>query len=241
MNLPKPFLHSPLPIGTSFTYTAGWNYEAEEIAIHGVVNHKAIDFAAPKGTPILAAASGWAIATFGEYLLREPSGEPRLLHEKAVYFGSGLMVQIWHKHGRYTQYLHLDSINQAIPYYPPSLDDDGDYLNAPELKANVDTYGKTVAAHWMEAGEQIGTMGSTGLGLGAPTYPQWTTGDLEYVSWDVPHLHFVPYAQRAPRTRVTRTRWDPFGIYGQAAEYPLDVTLWHTLPDSLWLPSNMAN
>lgn len=230
-----PFLYPPFSPDTPVTIAAGWKYDEWEIAIHGVTRHEAVDFSLAQGTPVLAAADGLAIATFGERLQKH-DGKPRQHKGQNVYYGNGLMVQIWHGQGRYTQYLHLDTIDSNIPFYPPWTDEHGDLQNAPELRALVKSYGKEVTAYPVKAGETIGTVGCTGLGLGKRTYEQWQHHDFSYHSWDTPHLHFTVFGPRAPYTR-NAMRYDPFGIKGHAAEYPATIKAWPTLPNSLWLQS----
>jgi len=228
-----PFLHLPFPASISPKIAAGWEYDDWEVAIHGMTSHGAIDFALPKGTPIYAAADGLAVATFGESLMLNNDNTPRLKNGKEVYYGSGLMIQIWHGKGRYTQYLHLDSIDPSIPYYWPQ-EKEGHLLNAPELRSSVAQYGKEVPALKVRAGQYIGTVGCTGLGLGNSTYQLWKAGDLNYETWDNPHLHLTVCGKRSPKTRNAE-RWDPFGIYGHAKDYPKDVRSWSKLPNSLWI------
>lgn len=228
---PEPFLRPPLAEGVPHIL-AGWLYDEAERHVHGVANHGAVDFECPIGTPVLAAADGWAIATFDEFPLVEEDGKPRLLEGEPIWFGAGLIVQIWHGDGRYTQYAHLDSIPEHIPFYTPEETDGA--LRPRELTAPAESYGGTVPAYAVRAGEKIGESGMTGMGIGRRSYEDWRAG-RPYATYASPHVHFAVFGGRDPESRAA-PRWDPFGIYDTAPQYPEDATLWPELPDSLWLP-----
>ena len=206
----KRFLSSPLPDDVPYVISAGWEYEPKEIAIHGIKAHEAIDFRVPRGTPVHAAADGWAIATFEETSLRCADGSSRRYRGKTVWYGGGLLIQVWHGRGRYTQYLHLERVNAGIPLSSPIHRADGSVV--PNIRAL-----------------------RAGLGWGAPTYTSWRRG-VAYRSWDKPHLHFTVLGRRAPRTREAQ-RVDPFGVYGRASRYPRKPTRWPMRSRSLWLPA----
>lgn len=265
--LPEPFLGPIFEPGVESVITTGFNYTQAEIDIHGVKVHGAIDFDVPRGTSVMAAADGWATAYYGEVLMTV-NGKPRLVTleqiKKAnpardyklpntpqpwqVYYGS-LVVQIWHSHGRYTQYAHLDWINPEIPYYPPVRDKKtGDWEHNPMRVATVDKYRDRRNAAFIKAGDVIGETGMTGCGLGLPCYgtslSETDYTNHEYTYYSSPHLHFVVFGRRAPYTRVAKV-WDSFGVYSVAGKaYPTRVGEWAswyrinrtTRHRSLWLP-----
>lgn len=268
---PPPFLGPIFEKNITPVIATGFNYQADEIAMHGVKNHGAIDFDVPRGTTILAPADGYYVATYGEYLTRLEDGSPRTMSltdaiersgrrrqnirppDKSngpwsVYYGS-YVIQGWHGKGRYTQFAHVEWANESIPYYPPTHVEDGDKKKTGDLahnqimQATVTEY-RQGAAKFLKAGSVIGVVGSAGCGWGRRAYddakfakdgrPDFRNG--KYTYWCEPHLHFMVFGQRRPRSRKPSYLWDPFGIYGQIdAGYPAELRQWHTLPHSLWL------
>jgi len=86
--VPEAFLSIPLEKGFSFYITQGWKYGADERAIHpDIITHFAVDFAAKRGTPVYAAADGFAIASYHSAYIGEWQG-------KRIGIGLGKFVQI---------------------------------------------------------------------------------------------------------------------------------------------------
>ncbi|MEX2209575.1 MAG: hypothetical protein WD603_01245 [Patescibacteria group bacterium] len=233
MPAPKPFLSPLFEAGFEPEIATGWEYSETEKRVHGVERHGAIDFDASRGTPVLAAAGGLAIATFQEYQLRD-GDEPRRHDGEPIWFGVGLVVQIWHKPGRYTQYAHLDSVEGGIPYYAPTSDERGDLMPT-HLAAPVSEYGRSIRAKRVSAGERIGRAGMTGMGIGRRSYEDWSSGEA-YTTYTGDHLHFCVLGRRSPQTRRAE-RWDPFNVYDsvESGRYPDRVADWPSLPGSLWI------
>lgn len=194
--IPEPYLGSLFESGVEPVIATGFNYHTEEIAIHGVESHGAIDFDLPRGTKILAPADGYYIATYGEILLRNDDGSARTLSlDQALkgnprntdlnppgkkgayklYFGT-FLIQGWHTRGRYTQYGHIDWANPEIPYYPPEVEHDehgkatGNLKHSTMLRASVDDYHKPGIAAFIRAGEVIAEVGMTGCGWNKRCY-----------------------------------------------------------------------
>lgn len=226
----EPFLARPFPPEAEASITTGWLYEEEEKAIHGVHEHQAIDFDAPRGTPVLAAHDGWAIATYDEFPLIEEDGNSRTLDGEPIYFGAGLVVQVWHGRGRYTQYAHLNSVTDAIPFYEPAEQEDA--LRPENLRVPVARYGKQVVAARVQTGEPIGTVGMTGMGKSRRTYDDWKA-DRPYTGYAPDHLHFAVFSRRRDKAR-TAVRYDPFNIYQTAEHYPQEYREWSELSGTLW-------
>lgn len=185
----------------------GFNYHAEEIALHGVKIHNAIDMDLPRGTKILAPADGYYIATYGEVLLREKDGAPRMLSAAKAARAAG------------------QDIN------PPAAG----RRHSPMLRASVSEYRKPGVAVFVKAGEVIAEVGMTGCGWGRPCYdfarfdaaarPDFHGVDYPY--YTSPHLHFAVFGRRAPHSRNGRAL-DPFGIYGTYEEgYPIKRSYWN--------------
>lgn len=238
---PAPFLGPIFERGYNPEIGSGYCYDHSHNsndAIHGVEDHKAIDFDAPIGTPIYAPADGLALATYSEFLLGEENSTgvfvPRQYRSKNVYFGSGLIIQIWHGKGRYTQFAHLHDTAPTIPYFEPIVDTQTGDLKPAHLRDSVDQYGRNVKVAKVRKGDFIGHTGVTGIGWGRRCYEDWLA-NKKYTHYDDPHLHFMVFGKRVPRSRNASAVWDPFGIYGKASQYPKDVKVWHTLKNSLWL------
>ena len=193
-NVPQPFLGPIFDPTIKPIIASGYNYSAAEVAVHGVEQHKAIDFVVSRGTPILAPADGYYVATYGEFLLHNEDNSPRLIGLKEAtagnayaqhlnpppgngpwpgYFGS-FVVQGWHTRGRYSQFAHVEWVNPKIPFYAPedAVDEDGkktgDLKHSHVLRLPVDEYRKI--ATFVRAGEIIAESGMTGMGWGERTW-----------------------------------------------------------------------
>lgn len=160
MKVPKPFLGPIFEPEAKVTHLAGFLYEQGERELYGVP-HGANDYAAEYDTPVLLAADGYAVRSYGTFLVRNPDGTPRLLGRDdigslalpelpaaypegkgpwPVWYGSYL-VQVWHPGIGYTQYAHLSWAREDIPWYAPKpIGDDGDLAHNPILRARVRAY-----------------------------------------------------------------------------------------------------
>lgn len=237
--LPVPYLVAPFDPATAYRILAGWNYDAAEIAQHGMKGHGAIDFGLPFGTPVRAAADGWAVAVWDE----------RWLADKPMTFGQGLTIQIYHGDGRYTQYGHLCRLEDArlIPFYPSMEDKAGNLPPDTILRSPVRVFKIARMAAFVRAGDTIAYVGLTGGAIGVRTYDNWLRSgkgkqlsEGEYSTYMAPHLHFVEF-RRSLKGREAQRR-DPFGLYAEATAYPLKSGDWGWSKDSpdqrhhsLWL------
>lgn len=183
--------------------------------------------------------------------LRPPADEG----EFPIYFGS-YVIQGWHGKGRYTQYAHVDWVNPKIPYHPPiemkgeDSQPTGDLAHSTVLRAPVDEYRQPAVAVKLKAGEVIAELGMTGCGWGGRCLDFAKTGEdgrpdfrgVDYTYYTEPHLHFMTFGRRAPKTRKPLAVWDPFGLYRQVdGGYPDPVREWSVEPRAaqhapLWLP-----
>ncbi len=110
----RQFLRSPINVGY---ISSGFSYKRENPVTKQVTPHRAIDYAAPEGTPVIATASG-------EVVIARSKGD------------LGITVEL--EHGEYlSQYAHLVSINKAV-----------------------------TADGYVEQGEVVGYVGSTGISTG---------------------------------------------------------------------------
>ncbi len=111
----KPYLI--FPVKEHSKLTEGYIYSQEERALHGNFWHRGIDIEAPYGAPVYAAASGFAIAGYHRYVLRNQDKTLRLYKTEPMGNGLGYFVQIFHPEkvskipgGRITQYGHLSKV-----------------------------------------------------------------------------------------------------------------------------------
>jgi murein DD-endopeptidase MepM/ murein hydrolase activator NlpD len=206
----KPFLYLPFE-KQKYKITEGWNYSDQEKSIHGIVGHGGIDFAIPKGTPVLAPADGIAISSYFSYPLLK-NGKSVKYNQKQVFYGLGFFVQIYHPdHSFYTSYGHLEKISPEIKFhYPRKLGNNfwpvGNKIS-PEKLVNYPFATK------VKKGQVIGYVGNSGLGLGNIGYPDYKN----YKSWDEVHLHFEIFMRYGSKKR--KKYFDPYGIKEKFDKY----------------------
>ena len=208
--------------------TESWVYSAAERSIHGYTNHGGIDFAAPRGTPVYAAADGYALSSSHFVpLAKEYNGKSPLG------FGLGEFVQIWHPdQGVYTSYSHLSKVSSDIPYFKPECDNTG-YCDPKVIYASTDDI--MDKAKFIKRGTLIGYVGDTGLSWGYTEQPRKVRSYTKFPSWDETHLHFEMYT-RDPVKFTKANRYDLFGIYGRLSQYTASS---YTGAEALWkLDSN---
>lgn len=199
----KKFLSLPLKQGTTFKITEGWLYSPQERSIHGRKKHYGIDFASERGSPVLAAADGYAISSYHTKV----SGKWR---GKLIGLGLGHFVQIWHPEYKvFTCYGHLSKIEKRIPYFKPVQTYEGAYVSwQPTIYEPIEKLVKK--SKFVKRGEVIGYMGDSGLCWGYSESPVHRPNPNKYPSWDEVHLHFEVY-QRDKEGR--KVKWfDPFGL-----------------------------
>ncbi|HSH31871.1 MAG TPA: M23 family metallopeptidase [Candidatus Saccharimonadales bacterium] len=201
--------------------TEGWVYSAEESSIHGMTQHQAVDFGLPVGTPVLAAASGWAVASYhGVFLYDKGTGasqRKRLYKSEPLTAGLGLFVQIYHPEANtFCQYGHLSKVESRIPFNSP-VEENGEWIPGGHT-IPVDEY--QAKGCWVNQGDKIGEVGVTGLTVGRPDYPDCLNA-VRYESWDEPHLHLYTFKRTKGQTRSQK--FDPYNIYRDYRCYPDSV------------------
>lgn len=215
----------------------GFHYDERELNIHGNErpHHLGIDFQAPAGTPILAAADGFAKATYHLDYTLDNSGQ-------RIGFGLGFTVYQLIVHdgqplardgeGYYLVYSHLAKPHDSIPYVAPTgkSNDIGEtvYPLPTAIACDLATFISEAAR--VKTGDTIGYVGCSGLPpSNALIVPPQTAGELALLShdyqdptWDPAgsHLDFRFHRRTADGTRpIVASAIDPFGIYGTASDY----------------------
>jgi len=191
--------------------TEGWIYSKEEQAIHGDVNHKALDIALPYGSPVFAMADGYALASFETYPTFSQRGQE-------IGLGGGLLVVIWHPELQlFTQYLHLSDITQTMPYHEPTAytNSDGFESWTPSAIVKPSTEFVTQQVIYVKQGDLIGHIGTSGLALNQDEVP--SANPVKLGSWDEPHLHVQAHGDRNEEgQRDPKTIYDMTDIYESA-------------------------
>jgi len=110
-----------LPLKNGFSISEGYIYSKNETSVHGRYFHYGIDYACPYGTPIYAAASGYAVAGYNRFTELNEDGTLKLYKGLPMGNGFGYFIQIYHpynickvKGGRITQYGHLSKFAKGF-------------------------------------------------------------------------------------------------------------------------------
>lgn len=206
MRLRHPILTLPFESGL-YEISAGWFYGSLDLVTKFAAHnqHRGVDFNLMRGTPVSAAASGWAIASYHQYLFRNEKDRRRFVRYKGKLcgMGQGNFVIIYHPKRRlFTQYGHLEKLNPAIPFYKPEKKRG---LVQPPVKKFQSRFFNKKNAHRVKRGEVIGWVGDSGI-IGG---------------WDKPHLHFEVYRYRDKEGKKPEdSHLDPYDLYKTAKHYP---------------------
>lgn len=217
----EPFLNLPFK-SSKYRITGGWFYDNKSFIADKLRsnNHYAIDLELKRGTPVVAAAAGWAIASYHHFLIKDHRDKRRFVRHKGklVSSGQGNFVIIYHpKQELFTQYAHMENIDPCIPLHNPTKAR-GKVL-PPTEKFQPKFFTKRNAL-WVEQGQIIGSVGTSGL-LG---------------SWSSPHLHFEVYKYRDKDGGKPKDSYlDPYDIYDVSSFYPFPGHHVKTGNNQLWL------
>lgn len=236
--LTMPFAKQPYDI------TEGWFYSLEENGIHGMNGHTAVDFQLPLGADVLAAAPGWAMASYMRIPVFHKDGNARQHKGKRVEIGYGYFVQVYHGHRRFTLYGHLSEISKIIPYFPPRQHSNSFLppnlgissilpFMPPRLIEKLPWFAR------VERGDVIGKVGDSGSCWDYSDFPDRPNRE-EYPSWDEAHLHLEELS-RFPFTGRKILIRDPYDIYKRGNAYPdtkNPKNIEQMGPKSLWILDN---
>jgi murein DD-endopeptidase MepM/ murein hydrolase activator NlpD len=227
--LKVPFSKSEIP---EYDITEGWQYSEAEKSIHGHDIHGGVDFAVPYGTSVYAPIDGYAMASYQTSWVLDVSGDKKLYQGQQVRYGGGYFVQIYNPDiKRFVLLAHLSHIAPSIPFSPPEYEEDFDNWKATHEDIPIDEIPNSRYVKFVHAGEPIGKVGTSGLGLG--DHVEYTAGSNEpqdlsqtdHPSWDEPHLHFEEYSREfmdKSEEKYGKKIWqrDPYAIYSTYPDYP---------------------
>jgi murein DD-endopeptidase MepM/ murein hydrolase activator NlpD len=210
----SPFLTLPVK---NFVISEGWDYDAELPFHPDIPRHFAVDFRVPRGTPVYAAADGFAVQSFQTFYLDklDQPGVHEWRKNRRLGFGIGHFIQIWHPEQQvFTSYCHLDRVAGIIPYVPPVEEHPG-LFNPTVVYQPLEEVLRVSKP--VQRGQLIGYVGDTGLSMDYEEKPELPRNPSLFPSWDLPHLHFEVYTRNAAGRK--EFRWDPYGIYGKTPDY----------------------
>lgn len=245
---PAPFLKLPFRERdgrNSLTISNGWVNALDEEPFTGPGDHKALDFEFTRqpdhgyGLPVVAAADGRAYFSYQNWTENwtDSNGATHRLG-----FGAGLVVEVRHSNGFVTQYIHLATVAQGIPYLRPEASAiPGDWVPVGLFQSNETLWNLGVP---VRAGQVLGTQGDTGIGDNWNDNFNVETGvvaprDRQTLRpWDPPQLHFQIYQGRVDGAK--QNILDPSGGYWHVGldgrnQYTPRAGKFCTGPTSLWL------
>lgn len=218
----QPFAGLPFErsVAPTLRMTSGWLIAEDERGVVGDDSHEALDFEGlPCGTPILAIADGWAVASYQSGAVRggkaafnpaDPSNpdtdwrDPINGHEGFLGY-AGLFVELQTNvqvpgyQNAVAQYFHLGAVNPSIRWLDPVRQADTPTWDGKQI---VNWYPAGISqtqgdirriATPVKRGDVLGWMGDTGINFG-------------YNDRFDPTSHTV-----LPRNRLAEPPWDPQG------------------------------
>lgn len=206
-----------------YDITEGWRYSQEEHAIHGFVNHYAIDIAVPFGTQVVAPADGYAMSTYQTFWIKNDDGTTRTYQGKPLRFGLGNFVQLYVPSvNRFVQLGHLSDVDPAIPFSLPIADGE-DWTPTNHTLKIIELQNHPMVVK-VKKGQFLGKVGYSGLAFGYEDYEAGATRPVQIdpktqKSWDEPHVHLEDF-YRDQSTGLKIANRDPFGIYSTRIDYP---------------------
>ena len=215
--------------------TEWWFYD-DEVSIHGLTDHKWIDYALPVWTPMYAPIDGYVMASYRNQTLKDAEGNYTFYTDESgatwsINYGLGNWVQLWMpKHNIYLQFAHLDDVSDEIPRYDPVRVERWKFWNSQHH--NLTSTEKEALLDWtsqlrvpIKKWDYIWTIWTTWLEHRKPITTPWvdTMKAFQnllrpYPSRDEPHLHFSIYRRDADWNKTES--YDPYLIQKTADAYP---------------------
>jgi murein DD-endopeptidase MepM/ murein hydrolase activator NlpD len=202
----------------------GWTYSKEELAItHADPLHGGLDFDVPYGTPVVAPADGYAMASYHTAPQKDENGDQVMYKDKPINMGYGYFVRMYIPSvNRFVMLAHLSEIDPKIPFSPAEKEDDK--WMPTNSKMPVEEWKTSPHAVFIKKGTVVGKVGYSGLTWGYDEYTEGqdkpvTLDKNKYKSWDEPHLHFEDQWVNSETGEVGWQR-DPLAIYNTAENYP---------------------
>ena len=223
-----------------YQITEGWEYSAEEQAIHGQKIHLGIDFAVPYGTPVVAPFDGFAMSSYHAHWLME-GDRKRLYQEEPIRFSLGYFVQVYNPRvNRFIQLAHLSDIDPSIPFSKPVYDKEEDNWNPVNHTLTIEQLINHTMVAAIKRGDPLGRVGFSGLALGKEQIEYIEEAERPLVldkpirSWDEPHVHFEE-TFRNQKTGAKEGQRDPYDLYTTFENYPTPQNPAKMGPKSLWI------
>ena len=227
----EPYLLIPIAKASlpKVAIAQGWFPNKEEVEISQVDGHQGIDIAGPHGLELFAPVNGYYLCTVEENVRKSKDGKVLLLPgstnpDEWIAYGGGTVIEYIEEKGRENgQILHNAEVDDAMPFAIPSPRPGGGWI-AQSLGLPFEEF--KAKAKYYKAGEYIGKMGYTGLGIG--TYgkyrgenrpPKVVDGDFR--TWDKikAHAHWGAHKRPGKHPR------DPFAKYSITKYYDLRAKL----------------
>ena len=259
VDITTPFLYLPFSYKhyRTFDITEAWWYSwstgylatigSGEMAIHGLALHKAIDYALPYGTPVLAPMDGYLIASYHNAFLKS-KGYVKQYQNVSLHYGLGWFVQIWNpSRDIFVTLGHLSSIDETLPVSPPyptrgktsitRRDPTGVTYDSGSLQTMINdpiTYPWVV---YVKRWQRIGTVGRS--------WVEWDNAMIQeisipraplveqQVSRDEPHIHLEVFTVQDGKKALL----DPYGMYRDARGYPDSKVNRKSLENTLFVKS----
>jgi hypothetical protein len=245
----QPFMTIPLSRqrlnkkNISYKITEWWVYTTWEQSIHGIINHKSVDYAVPYGTPVYAPTDGWIHASYYNTTLGA-IGKRVMYKGKSINYGLWYRVQLIHPDPSdllnpdkvtFVQMAHLSRfsprIAKTIQWLPYIYDvaEDAVKINNYSLSSQTLTMilkgRKSRSMIYVKQWDLIWYAGNSGLEqdeeIGSWYIPKMHIKDPKN-SRDEPHIHLQLYNRLPDGSKKPGSTKDPYNQWTVATwpQYP---------------------